>query len=235
MLVFRVACQVFDKFPNAVFGVVVAKGINNVSENSRISQLLEEQTIAARDALNGQSLKEHPMIVPYREAFTALGYNPNKFMCSVEALCKRVMKGSTLPKINPIVDLGNAISMKYILPIGAHDMRKLSGDLEVRFTEDGDSFLPFGETERERPDSGELVYVSGYTIKTRRWIWRQSDDGKIDETSTDVVFPIDGFLDHNRGSVMNACDELTSLLKESFHCKVSVGNVTKDSQSFSLE
>lgn len=235
MLVFRVARQVFDKFPNAVFGVVAAKGINNVSENPRISQLLEAQTKAARDSLDGKNLREHPMIAPYREAFAALGYNPNKFMCSVEALCKRVMKGSALPKINPVVDLGNAMSMKYTLPIGAHDIRKLSGDLEVRFAEEGDTFLPIGETERESPDSGELVYVSGRTVKTRRWIWRQSDDGKIDGTSVDVVFPIDGFLDRNCENVIKARDELASLLKEFFGCEVSAGNVTRDNQTFSLE
>lgn len=234
MRIFHVARQVFDKFPNSVFGVVVAKGINNLPEDPRISQLLEEQTLAARNAFNGANLREHPMITPYREAFAALGYNPNKFMCSVEALCKRVMKGSALPRINSVVDLGNAISLKYILPIGAHDIRKLSGDLEVRFAEEGDSFLPFGETEREYPDSGELVYASGHTIKTRRWIWRQSDDGKIDETSTDVVFPIDGFSDRNLESVIKARDELAALLEEFFRCEVSVSIVTKDNQSFAL-
>lgn len=234
MLVFRVARQVFDKFPSAVFGVVAAKGIDNVSEDSRISRLLEEQRLAAINSLNGENLREHPMITPYREAFTALGYNPNKFMCSIEALCKRATKGSALPKINSVVDLGNAMSIKYMLPIGAHDIRKLSGDLEVRFAEEGDSFLPFGETERECPDSGELVYVSGHTIKTRRWIWRQSDDGKIDETSTDVVFPIDGFLDRNLESIMKAREELASLLEEFFGCEVSVGNVDRDNQSFVL-
>ncbi len=36
-------------------------------------------------------------------------------MSSVEAMVKRVAKGNFLPSINPVVDLGNSISLKYIL------------------------------------------------------------------------------------------------------------------------
>lgn len=235
MALFRVAPRVFDKLPNAVFGVVVAKGIDNRQEYPSVSGFLESETISARRRLDGVSLKEHPAIAPYREAFTTLGFNPNKFMCSVEALCKRVAKGTDLPKINPVVDLGNAVSMKYILPIGAHDIGKLDGDLEVRFAEPEDSFLPFGETAAERPDSGELVYVSGHTVKTRRWIWRQSEDGKIAGTSSDVVFPIDGFKDRNGEAVASAASELAVLLKQFFGCDARVGYVNRDNLTFSLE
>lgn len=235
MPVFRVAPQVFDKLPDAIFGVVVAKGIDNKSADPRVSRLLQEATQSAIKLLDGVNLREHPMIVPYREAFTVLGFNPNKFMCSVEALCKRVIKGSAMPCINPVVDLGNAVSLKYILPIGAHDIGKLDGDLEVRIAEDGDSFLPFGETERERPDSGELVYASGHIVKTRRWIWRQSEDGKIDGASTDIVFPIDGFRDRNCERVAAAGADLARLLRELFGCDVRTGCVNKDNLTFSLE
>lgn len=234
MTLFRVAPQVFEKFPNAVFGVVVAKGIDNSMECREIGSLLAAEAVAARARLEGVNLKEHPAIAPYREAFLTLGFNPNKFMCSVEALCKRVMKAGALPNINPIVDLGNAMSMKYILPMGAHDIRKLSGDLEVRFAADGDNFLPFGETVTERPDSGELVYVSGHTVKTRRWIWRQSDDGKIDESSTDVIFPIDGFGGVNSEMVEQAREELTGLLGKFFGCRVLSGFIDRENLSFSL-
>ena len=67
-------------------------------------------------------VKESPEIVPYREAFRALDINPNKFMCSIEALLTRIAKGKGFPEISPVVDFGNAVSLKYRLPIGAHDM-----------------------------------------------------------------------------------------------------------------
>lgn len=53
--------------------------------------------------------------------------------------------------------------MRYLLPMGAHDTGKLCGDLEVRFSRTGDSFLGMGETEAEAMPEGELVYASGST------------------------------------------------------------------------
>lgn len=181
----------------------------------------------------GVNLKEYPGIQPYRNAFLSLGMNPNKFMCSVEALSKRVQKGNRLPNINPIVDLGNALSLKYCLPMGAHDIEKLDGDMTVRFSTTEDYFLPMGENEAEQMPDQELVYVSNHTVKTRRWIWRQSDDGKIDEKTGYIFYPIDGFVDANLENVKLATEELAKLLQEEFGCEVKTGFI--DSTHTSVE
>ncbi|WP_418889350.1 phenylalanine--tRNA ligase beta subunit-related protein [Porcincola intestinalis] len=47
-----------------------------------------------------------------------MNINPNKYFCSIEALFTRIAKGKGVPHINPVVDLGNAISLKYTLPMG---------------------------------------------------------------------------------------------------------------------
>jgi DNA/RNA-binding domain of Phe-tRNA-synthetase-like protein len=197
--------------------------------------MMKAQEEAFRARKTDVNLKEDPEILPYREAFYALGMNPNKFMCSIEALGKRVQKGNILPEINPIVDLGNAFSLKYSLPMGAHDIGKLDGDLEVRFSTEEDTFLPMGETGTEKPGEGELVYVSGHTVKTRRWIWRQSDDGKITEDTKDVFFPIDGFIGKNDDRIMAAREELKQFIEEQFGCSASVGFLTADNNVFEIE
>lgn len=104
----------------------------------------------------------------------------------------------------------------------------------VRFTAEDDSFLPFGGTEMECPDLGELVYVNGNTVKTRRWIWRQSEEGKIDTYSNNVIFPIDGFRDRNMETVTAAQEELSRLFREYFNCSISTGMVDADNISFSM-
>ena len=134
-----------------------------------------------------------------------------------------MQKGNRLPNINPIVDLGNALSLKYCLPMGAHDIEKLDGDMTVRFSTAEDHFLPMGESEKEAMPDGELVYVSNHTVKTRRWIWRQSDDGKIDEKTGYIFYPIDGFTDANLENVKLATEELAKLLQEEFGCEVKTG------------
>lgn len=225
MAKFEVAEEVFEKLPTYYLGVVVAKGIDNSKENPFITNLMNEQMEKFMTEMEGVNLKESTQIKPYRDAFLALGMNPNKFMCSVEALAKRVQKGKPLPNINTIVDLGNALSLKYSVPMGAHDIDKLNGDMTVRFSTEEDFFLPMGKDEVEAMPEGELVYVSGHTVKTRRWIWRQSDDGKIDETTNYIFYPIDGFLDKNKEKVDAALEELASILKEELNCEVKKGYI----------
>ena len=106
------------------------------------------------------------------------------------------------------VYFGNAVSLKYTLPMGAHDLGGGSEDICIRLARPGDSFLPFGGDTEEAPDSGEVVYAVGDQVRTRRWTWRQSEHGKITAASSDIFFPIDGFTDFNRERVIAARDEL---------------------------
>ena len=222
---FIVEEEIFEKLPNACFGVVMAKGIDNSKAYPEVDRLLDESITAAAQRFEGKKVKDEPDILPYREAFRALDINPNKYLCSIEALFTRIAKGKGMPHINPVVDLGNAVSLKYTLPMGAHDLGGSSEDICIRPAQPGDTFLPFGSEAEETPDSGEVVYAVGHQVRTRRWTWRQSEHGKITPTSTDIFFPIDGFTDFNREQVLAARDELQALVKRVFGCKAAVGFV----------
>ena len=232
---FKVDKEVFDKLENVCFGVVVAKGIDNTKTVDRISNLLDISIENTENYFEGKKVKESDEILPYRDAFRELGINPNKFMSSIEAMTTRVSKNKKLPYINPVVDLGNSISLKYLLPLGAHDMDLSSDDVSVRFSKEGDKFIPFGENEPELIEGGELIYSVGEKVKTRRWIWRQGEEGKITESSKNIFFPIDGFNDRNVDKVIKARDELAKLIQEIFECEVEVGFVDKDNMEFEIK
>jgi DNA/RNA-binding domain of Phe-tRNA-synthetase-like protein len=219
---FTVEDAVFDLLPTVFFGVVVGRGINNGGSNGQITVMLEEAMQSTKDKFASIKPKEHPDLQHYRRAFEKLGINPNRFPCSVEALSARIAKGGSLPAINPVVNLVNSYSLSYSLPMGAHDLDTTESDILVRFSQAGDLFIPFGGGKPEVPDSGELVYASGSTIKTRKWIWRQSEVGKVTEKSGNIFFPIDGFADYNRDAVVEACNGLAADLEE-----LLGGNVTK--------
>lgn len=234
MMRFVVEDRVFDKLDDLCFGVVVARGIDNMKKLDGIKEMLDNSISAIMAEMGEAKIKEHSKIIPYRHAFVQLGFNPNKFAPSVEALISRILKGGQMPSINNIVDLANAVSLKYVLPIGAHDLDMAKDDLAVRFSADGDSFIPFGAAAAESPEPGELVYASGSAIKTRRWIWRQSEQGKITETSRNIFFPIDGFSSENGAAVMQARDELAERLDHFFKCTVKVGFVDRYNRSMPL-
>ena len=216
---FKVYQEVFEKLTDLYFGVVVGNQINNQQHIPEIYDLMKNEMSQVKNNLTGVNLKEYQGIQPYRDAFNKVNLNPNKFMSSVEAMVKRVSKGNVLPSINPVVDLVNRISLKYILPMGAHDLDALEGDITLRFSRKGDAFTPLGEELVEVLDSGELVYADSKRIRTRRWIWRQSNIGKIDKNSKNIFFPIDGFQT-NKERVMKAAEELEILLKRYFNCQI---------------
>lgn len=232
---FAITPEIFEKIPNMYVGVVVAHDIDNQTTYPEISSMLEKYEKLAQEKFKDINVKEHPEIVPYREAFRKLGINPNKYPCSVEAMFKRLSKGKSLPDINPLVDLNNAISLKYTLPMGTHNLDNTQEDIVMRLADPNtDTFIPLGKTEQdiEKPDDKEVIYAVGSEVRTRRWTWRQSDQGKITPETKNVFFPIDGFVDVNKEQVDQAVQELAKQLENIFKISVQTGVVDKDHPIF---
>ncbi len=231
---FVVDPEVFEKLPDICFGVVTARGVDNTVASDGIRRLLDMSSESLRARFRGSKVKESEAFLPYREAMRRVGINPNKFPSSIEALAGRIAKGGKPPFINNAVALANAVSLTHLLPMGAHDIQALDDDMTVRFSVSGDVFAPFGTDTEERLDPGELVYAVGHRVKTRRWIWRQSELGKVTERSTHIFFPIDGFGLLNLDRITAALEELASRLKEYFACDVRTGLVDRESPVFPL-
>ncbi len=229
---FRIEKTIFDKIPDMYIGIVVAKGIDNSHDYPRISKLLDDSIKIAEKNFLDKKVKEDERIIPYREAFQKLDINPNKYQCSVEAMFTRISKGKQLPHINPLVDLNNAISLKYTLPMGTHDLSLSDSDIEMRFATSEDKFIPMFSTEEDNPEVGEVVYAVDNTVRTRRWTWRQGNEGLIDDKTNYVFFPIDGFKGFNDEEVIKARNELEQILKEEFNCETITGFADADNQEF---
>ncbi len=113
--------KVFEALPTACFGVVVARGIDNRSADSRPQELLQQSIAAIEEKFAATKAKEAVEIAPYRDAFQKLGINPNKFMSSIEAMASRIEKKKGFPSIKPVVDLGMRCRSN-IAANGPHDI-----------------------------------------------------------------------------------------------------------------
>ncbi|MBB1062588.1 B3/4 domain-containing protein [Limosilactobacillus fastidiosus] len=229
---FEITSDIFEKLPNMYIGVVIADNIDNHQEYPEVAKLLDENMTQAKARFQDVNVKQDPQIIPYREAFRKIGINPNRYPCSVEALFKRLSKGKDLPHINPLVDLNNAISMKYTVPMGTHTLDEAQADIQMRLAEPGDSFEALGSDKIEAPEEGEVVYAVGHEVRTRRWTWRQSKFGMITPDTKTVFFPIDGFSDFNQEQVDQAAQELEEKLQNIFHCQTKRGTVDQDHPVF---
>ena len=229
---FIVDKKLFEKVPNYCLGIVVARGIDNKNDNKEVTKLLDKEIKEFAKEYEDVNIRELPHIKACRDAFQLLDMNPNKYMCSIESLTKRVQKKKELPHINNIVDLSNAISIKYTFPLGAHDIDTLQGDMELRFTTTEDTFNPLGEDVIETLEDNEVAYVSNHIVKTRRWLWRQSNDGKTTEKTTNVFFPIDGFAEF-KDEILQARDELAEYLQK-LGAKTETFYIDKDNTEINI-
>ena len=225
---FRVASEVFERFPEACVAVVAATGVANGAPVEAVRALPWAAEQEARERLNSDDLKAHPFIARWREAFRALDLNPNKYRSSVEALLARVLKGDELPALSPAVDLVNAVSLRYMLPVGAHDADRLSGDLQVRRAMGGETFHPIGGGEAETVEPGEIVYADDAEVRTRRWVWRQGDGARVTAESRTIFFPIDGWLGLNETDAREAARELARLLQEHLGARTALAFVDRE-------
>ena len=228
---FIVSKEIFEDIPSALFGVIIARGIDNHKSYDWIKDMLDESIDDCKKFYEGKVVKESAPITYYRDAFRALGINPNKFMCSIEALVTRTVKKGEMPNINTLVDLGNALSLKYNIPLGIHDIVHFSGDMGIKKATGNEDFIPFGGETIEHPDKGEVIYVSGTDVKTRRWTWRQGENSKITEDTTNVFIPLDAFLE-NKEDMLKLQSEFADILKNKLGAEVSIGIVDKDNNEF---
>ena len=88
--------------------------------------------------------------------------------------------------------------------------------------------------EFEHLEDGEIIYASGDEVKTRRRTWRQGENSKVTEKSTNLFIPIDGFTE-NIDKVTSLQNELIDILKNKLNLEVYSGLVDKNNTIFKTE
>jgi DNA/RNA-binding domain of Phe-tRNA-synthetase-like protein len=190
-LIYSISSDIFDKYPGYARGVVLAFGVHNGESPEKLVQLLREAEASVRAQANLEMIAEHPRIKPWREAYKAFGAKPSEFRCSIEAMARRALRGDQLPSINALVDIGNIVSLQHLVPVGGHSMDELTQDISLRLATGEEEFVPFGLTEVEHPLPGEVIFVEGNTVLTRRWTWRQANYTLTIPETTSLEFNID--------------------------------------------
>ena len=167
--------EVFGRFPGYVRGVVLAYGVSNGDSPPELIAMLRDAEGSVRDRLEKDGLADHPRISSWREAYRSFGAKPSKFRSSIEAMVRRVLSNNELPTINTLVDIGNVLSLRYLVPTGGHAIDEVEEDIILRPANGEETFVPFGSDQVEHPIPGEIVFVEGNTVLTRRWSWRQAN------------------------------------------------------------
>lgn len=219
---FKISSKILKKYPKLIEAVVILRDIDNTVGGKEVLKLLREEEKKKRKEFKDTNLTSHPQIRAWQEAFKSFGSKPNKYSSSIEALLKRVIKGQELPDINPLVNLYNYCSIKHILPFGGEDFAGLYGDMELKFCDGIEEFIPIFGKESEPPDKGEISWVDDKGVTCRKWNWRQCDRTKITENTKQGYFIIDGLPPATEINIKKAAEDFISLAKKYLNAKGEV-------------
>lgn len=121
-------------------------------------------------------------LASWAEAYNRFGAKPNRTPCSAQALKKRVEKDGSLPRINPVVDLYNAVSLRFAIPVGGENFDAYVGKPRLSVADGTETFdtVINGETVIENPSKGEVIWRDDVGVTCRRWNWRQGTRTRLD-------------------------------------------------------
>lgn len=166
-------------------------GIDNTKNKDRILELLKKEEKKQNEILQTVDFGLLPETVGWRKIYEQFGSKPRDFRSSVEALLRRVRTGNPLPQINPLVDLGNYISIHFYMTVGVEDLDKIVGDLELGFAEGNERGKYLGGEGEETCYPGEVIYKDDVGFICRRWNWREGERTMVEDYTKNAVLVLE--------------------------------------------
>ena len=208
---FRHVPEIWQRFPQLVPGLLVVRGIHADAEAGRTIQRWYDR---AGKRLEDQSEGQMPEVAAWRRVYSQMGLKPTKYRSASEALLRRFKREHDLPRLHPLVDLCNAASLAYALPVAVFDLEKVEGFIEVRPAAGTEQYLSFQE-EIEQPEAGEIIFAdeAGHA-HARRWTFRQSRRSVVESGTAKVIIVSEGVHDQARKDVSSLLEELGEAIAE---------------------
>lgn len=225
-MMFRHHDAVWREFPGLAAGALLVPA---PPDPDRAAALVDRHVARACQRLAAGPEGQFPEIQAWRRAFTTMGFKATQYRCAAESLLRRLRRDGELPRVHPLVDVCNAISAAYAVPVAALDVAKIEGDLQVRHATGTEIYLTFGG-EREHPAPGEVTFADeAGNAHARRWTNRQSGLSAVTaDTGTALIV-----TEALHGSAAADIARVTAALAEALGAgRVSV--LTRDAPRFTI-
>src|SRR6266566_1690374 len=196
---------IWADYPELVPGVLAVDGI---VPDAFVADRIARFASIAESRLETHSEAELPEIQAWRRAFARMGLKPTQYRCAAESLLRRFRKEGSLPRLHPLVDLCNAVSLAFAIPVAVFDAKAVAWPLEVRYAAGDEDYLTFGG-DIEHPAAGEVIFADqAGQAHARRWTNRQSGRSAVRDATAAVLIVAEALHDEAASDVR----ELTATL-----------------------
>lgn len=176
-------------YPELAAAALFASGIRK--EAPAQPQIARHEAGARRRLAEAASESELPETQAWRRSFARMGLKPTQYRCASESLLRRLRREGAMPRIHPLIDLCNSISMAFAIPVAVLDVSRIAGSLQVRYAQGTERYLSFGG-EIEHPEPGEVSFVDAAgNAHARRWTHRQSGLSAVRDDTSDVLVVVE--------------------------------------------
>jgi len=204
--------EVLDTFP----GICVAEGdIRSVQikqDSSGLEKLKLETIRVITSRYTLEQVKDDPVFRAYRDFFWSVDVDPTKTRPASEALVRRILSGGKLPKINTAVDAYNLASACSGIAVAAFDADTLTGDLTLRFANDGEQILGIGMEKPVVLKKNQVIMTDAEQI-IAIYPYRDSDSTKVTPETRNIRIITCGVPNIDRERLIEAFDLCAGYLK----------------------
>jgi len=217
-----------ERFPGQKVAYAFIEGINVRSTPSELNSTLSDLESETKEEFQNKSLKSHSGLERWLTIAKQTGMLDSGEKPAPTGLLERFLENGEFPNINSLVDTTNLIAVKHLTPVGAFDLDSLSGEVELRLSEEGEVMIPLFEDHPVVLPEGEIIYSDDEGPFSRYSI--DADRSKITDATTNVFVVVDGTSYHDLSEIVKARDELIDLIES--HSgepeSVSVGSSVAD-------
>jgi DNA/RNA-binding domain of Phe-tRNA-synthetase-like protein len=226
---FQHSTDIWRDFPQLVPGALYLDGITSTAE---VSPGRFYATAAER--LTSTTESELPEIQAWRRAFAQLGLKPTQYRCASESLLRRFRKEGSLPALHPLVDLCNAISLAFAIPVAVLDAAQITGPLEVRYATGDETYLTFAG-DIEHPAPAEVIFADrAGQAHARRWTNRQSGRSAVRDSTTSALIVAEALHDQAPADIPDLLKTLTAELEATWSVTPHTTILTAASPTFTF-
>ncbi|HEX9518754.1 MAG TPA: phenylalanine--tRNA ligase beta subunit-related protein [Streptosporangiaceae bacterium] len=144
------------------------------------------------------------------------------------------IQAGTLPRLHPLVDLCNAISLDFAIPVAVFDMAKVTSHLQVRYADGDEDYLTFSG-DLEHPAPGEMIFEDqAGRAHARRWSNRQGAYSAVGSATTGALIVAEALHDSAASDVPELMAAVASELNAAWAITPEVAVLTPSSPRFTV-
>ena len=203
--------EIFDLRPDYCALSIVAEGVQNAARHPASDEIIETVRAARPWPAWGDV-----HLNAWRAAYRGFGAKPQRTPSSAEALARRIQSDGQLPTINAVVDLYNALSVRFAIPIGGENVAAYVGSPLLKRATGHEAFdtVKDGSPCLETVPAGEIVWGDDIGVTCRRWNWRQGLRTRIDERATRMWFVLERLEPMPMSALQEAGNLLAATLRQ---------------------